>query len=226
MKIQCTKCNKQLEDIDKNFRRFKSGAKFGKRKGKVCRECETKDRKEYYIENIESQLQYCQNNKKQRSYNGRRWYEDHSEELQQKRIEEKEDKQNYDKSYYVKNEKKVKQNRKRRAKEIKEYGKMYYIVNKEKIKRYTKKRMAENPEQFLEFAGRKREAWRQSIYKKFNYMCQACRTYLPKKNGLNAHHIFPKSDFPNLKYNLDNGICLCKDCHKDFHKKFGQNGYF
>jgi len=30
---------------------------------------------------------------------------------------------------------------------------------------------------------------------------------------IQAHHIFPKSKFPELAYDLKNGICLCMNCH-------------
>jgi hypothetical protein len=31
--------------------------------------------------------------------------------------------------------------------------------------------------------------------------------------GTEVHHIYPKSMFPELAYNLNNGISLCKMCH-------------
>lgn len=34
------------------------------------------------------------------------------------------------------------------------------------------------------------------------------------KKMLEAHHIKEKVNFPELEYDVDNGICLCHDCHK------------
>jgi hypothetical protein len=37
--------------------------------------------------------------------------------------------------------------------------------------------------------------------------------------ALVAHHVKPKSQYPELKFDLENGVTLCVDCHKDHHKK-------
>lgn len=39
--------------------------------------------------------------------------------------------------------------------------------------------------------------------------CKSCGT----KNNLHAHHIISKYYRPQLAYNLNNGITLCKSCH-------------
>jgi 5-methylcytosine-specific restriction endonuclease McrA len=35
------------------------------------------------------------------------------------------------------------------------------------------------------------------------------------------YHIFPKSKYPELALNLNNGIALCKEHHYEFHKLNG-----
>lgn len=40
--------------------------------------------------------------------------------------------------------------------------------------------------------------------------CTACGS----KEILQAHHILPRSLFPDKMYDVDNGICLCEKCHK------------
>jgi predicted RNase H-like nuclease (RuvC/YqgF family) len=39
-----------------------------------------------------------------------------------------------------------------------------------------------------------------------------------------AHHVKPKSQYPELKFDLENGVTLCVDCHKDHHKKHPVKG--
>jgi len=36
-------------------------------------------------------------------------------------------------------------------------------------------------------------------------------------NTLNAHHIFYKKDYPMLSLNENNGITLCRKCHRELH---------
>lgn len=59
--------------------------------------------------------------------------------------------------------------------------------------------------------------WRKLIYERDNYKCIICGT---KKNGLAAHHLDGYSEFKDKRYNLNNGVTLCTDHHKDYHKQF------
>lgn len=54
--------------------------------------------------------------------------------------------------------------------------------------------------------------WRKEIYKRDKYVCQWSNCC--ERKGLNAHHILRWADNPGLRYNLDNGITLCKTHHK------------
>jgi len=54
--------------------------------------------------------------------------------------------------------------------------------------------------------------WRKKVYKRDNYKCQwpGCKGH----GRLNAHHIRRWSEFPTLRYVVDNGISLCYIHHK------------
>jgi len=60
---------------------------------------------------------------------------------------------------------------------------------------------------------RANQSWTNVIKKLDNYMCKNCNS----KDNLNSHHIMPKSDFPELSLDLDNGITLCEKCHSVLH---------
>ena len=58
--------------------------------------------------------------------------------------------------------------------------------------------------------------WRTSVFKRDEYTCQHCK----KVGGeLNAHHIKSYKDFKKLRYDIDNGITLCINCHRKEHKR-------
>lgn len=62
--------------------------------------------------------------------------------------------------------------------------------------------------------------WRKAVYERDNYTCQKCG--LKSGNGkaveLHPHHIKPFATFTELRFEVSNGITLCKDCHKKEHK--------
>jgi len=59
--------------------------------------------------------------------------------------------------------------------------------------------------------GKRYKEWRTEVFTQDNFTCQFC-----KINGgyLEAHHIESWSKYPKLRYKLNNGITLCKKCHK------------
>lgn len=65
--------------------------------------------------------------------------------------------------------------------------------------------------------------WHDFVLKRDCYVCQCCGN----KNGnghkiqLHVHHIYNFADNETLRYDKDNGICLCKECHNYFHSIYG-----
>jgi predicted HNH restriction endonuclease len=56
--------------------------------------------------------------------------------------------------------------------------------------------------------------WRLSVYQRDGFKCKKCGQKLRKGRNLQAHHIMPWATYPLLRYDVNNGITLCWDCHK------------
>ena len=59
------------------------------------------------------------------------------------------------------------------------------------------------------------EIWRKEIYKRDGWTCRLCGY---KGKDIVAHHIKLFSEFPELRFSVDNGITLCRKCHIRIHK--------
>lgn len=57
--------------------------------------------------------------------------------------------------------------------------------------------------------------WRTLVFKRDNFTCQFC---FKNKVSLEPHHLKSKQCFPKLVYDINNGITLCKKCHRLLHK--------
>lgn len=60
--------------------------------------------------------------------------------------------------------------------------------------------------------------WRNAVYRKDNWTCQNCGEHCDSKNIV-AHHIKDWDNFPELRYDVKNGIVLCRVCHKIRHQE-------
>ena len=59
-------------------------------------------------------------------------------------------------------------------------------------------------------------AWRTAVFERDKYTCAICGQV---GGELNAHHIRPFKDFPKLRTDINNGVTLCKSCHRRVHKE-------
>ena len=58
--------------------------------------------------------------------------------------------------------------------------------------------------------------WRNSVFERDDYTCQNCGCRGIK---LNAHHIKEYAFFPELRFDVENGVTLCVTCHKAAHRR-------
>ena len=69
-------------------------------------------------------------------------------------------------------------------------------------------------------AGMEFNSWRTAIYERDDYPCHKC---LVKGGQLQPHHIRNFAEAFKLRFDIDNGITLCKNDHVEFHRIYGHN---
>lgn len=63
--------------------------------------------------------------------------------------------------------------------------------------------------------------WRIKVFLRDNYKCKMCGS----KEKINAHHIKSYRDYPSLRCDVKNGVCLCEKHHMLFHALYGTYGF-
>lgn len=60
--------------------------------------------------------------------------------------------------------------------------------------------------------------WRREIYERDKYQCMKCHVI---SGFLCAHHVLNWEEHKELRFNISNGITLCRKCHIGFHRRYG-----
>lgn len=79
-----------------------------------------------------------------------------------------------------------------------------------------------NETQLLRFTPEYKD-WRKQVFKRDNYTCQCCGDN--SGGNLEAHHIENFSSHPELRFDTNNGITLCTNCHSFYVKGGFHNIY-
>ena len=67
--------------------------------------------------------------------------------------------------------------------------------------------------------------WSRAVYSKDGYLCQMCGVH-PEMNDIVAHHVQEFRTNPERRYQITNGLTLCRACHRKVHNDIGVNTRF
>lgn len=107
-------------------------------------------------------------------------------------------------------------------------GKRHTEETRRKISDITRKRTARGEQHYAYSHGRSQrdredrrtaeyKHWRDAVFARDNYTCQHCGD--DRGGNLQAHHVKPYANFPELRFVVENGITLCQECHERLHLK-------
>lgn len=66
--------------------------------------------------------------------------------------------------------------------------------------------------------------WRRRVFARDKFKCQRCG--YSKGKIFRAHHVAPWAEFPDKRFDLNNGITLCDPCHRWVHSKANKEKEF
>jgi hypothetical protein len=63
-------------------------------------------------------------------------------------------------------------------------------------------------------------AWRNAVLARDAYICRDCGRQCKKyEKGLAAHHLKSYTKYPEYRFDIDNGVTLCRNCHMERHRR-------
>lgn len=60
----------------------------------------------------------------------------------------------------------------------------------------------------------RKRPWTNAVFNRDGYTCQRCGQIRGK---IQAHHLYDYTSYPEYRYDINNGVTLCKSCHDEFH---------
>ena len=70
----------------------------------------------------------------------------------------------------------------------------------------------------------KHKHWRDLVLRRAGYLCEECARYGRRTEATVAHHIKHADAYPELRYDVKNGMALCAACHNLKHPEKRQKG--
>lgn len=123
----------------------------------------------------------------------------------------------YMKEYRIKNKSKIKETskeyRNRNKEKVRSCSAAWDKANPDRVARRQKDYMLRLNLRNQKISRRTLRAWAIQVKERDCYICQKCGS----TEQLEAHHILPKSIYPDNALETTNGITLCNECHSDFH---------
>ncbi|KKN56894.1 hypothetical protein LCGC14_0567470 [marine sediment metagenome] len=68
------------------------------------------------------------------------------------------------------------------------------------------------------------KVWRRAVFCRDKFTCQQCGTKGCRQHPINAHHIKSFAEYPELRFDLGNGVTLCEDCHTNTRQEMPTDG--
>jgi hypothetical protein len=73
---------------------------------------------------------------------------------------------------------------------------------------------------WMRFKNPEYQKWRKRVLERDGYICQDCgRQCKKREKGLAAHHLKSYTKYPKLRFEVSNGLTLCRRCHMTRHGK-------
>lgn len=101
------------------------------------------------------------------------------------------------------------------------FGRRHTEATKEKLRANNPFKGACNP-WWKPWMAERRKDWGDQIRRMFGGCCAWCGRSAPELKflglKLDAHHVVPASSQPDLRYDLNNGVALCREHHTEAHR--------